>query len=111
MLRDWRAAFEGVVVDCGRRSGDSGRGREGRDLARNVAGDWARCELRTETDCENLFGALDGGVISSRSSRGIWSTDGVVGVSGMEPEEVGDWILMARAMGRNMPAPGTEVVK
>jgi len=35
-----------------------------------------------------------------------------VGVAGSLPEEeVGEARLMARAIGRKMPAPGTEVVK
>jgi hypothetical protein len=53
-----------------------------------------------------------GGVLSSCSLIGNWSSDGVVGVSGIEPIEVaGEFRLMARAMGRKMPAPGIEVVK
>jgi hypothetical protein len=55
------------------------------------------------------FGAMlgVGGVLSSPSLMENWSSEGVVGVAGIEPADVvGDMRLTARFMGRKMPAPG-----
>ena len=113
---DCRAPAAGVfpALGCARRTGDSGLGREGRDRGRNVPGEGARTLLIALTDWLNLLCAIDGGVISSCSfMEECWSSEGVVGVRGMdEPwDVVGDVILTARPKGKKIPEPGMEVVK
>lgn len=102
--------FAGVApgAACARRNGDSGRGSEGRDfgLKAGLAG-------RARTDWLN-FGTTDGvgGVPSSCSLIMNLSNESVVGVAGIDPwDVVGEERLVARFMGRKIPAPGIEVEK
>lgn len=86
------------------RIGDSGRGNEG--LFALNAGLGARAP--GPTDCEN-FGMLLSGAVPFRSK---FANEGVVGVGGnVSAVSEGEERLAARCVGRNMPAPGLEVVK
>ena len=103
----------GVAVELfwARRRGDSGRGREGRDLGRKAGlgarpgpTDWLNLEAT-----EGVGGVLVlvplvlGEMVASGTS---------VGVAGMEEgESVKDTRLVARLTGRKIPAPGVDVVK
>lgn len=93
------------------RKGDSGRGSEGLPFGLKT-GLGARAP--GPTDCENL--GIDG--VSglelgfSLVERLKVLKDGVVGVGGKVSEvKVGEDRFVARCTGRNIPEPGTEVVK
>lgn len=97
-------------------NGDSGLGSDGR-LALNI-GLVGRALVGLApgpTDCENLLGnAGVGGVCVSlvRVEPLYVLYDGVCGVGGYEStDRAGELFFSARWIGRNMPAPGTDVSK
>jgi hypothetical protein len=101
----------GVAVRFGGlRTGDSGRGSDGRPFGLNC-GLGARAP--GPTDCENLgrdgvSGLKYGLVVVERLK--LLPYDGVVGVGG-KSSEVADERFCARCTGRKMPEPGIEVLK
>lgn len=104
----------GVAVKAGgRRSGDSGRGRDGRPFCCLNCGLGARAP--GPTDWENLgsdgvSGLKCGFVVVERLKLLPYVEDGVVGVGG-KSSEVADERFWARCTGKNMPEPGIEVLK
>jgi len=100
----------GVAVSVGGlRSGDSGRGRDGRPFGLNC-GLGARAP--GPTDCENLgregVSGLKWGLVVVDMLKLVY--DGVVGVGG-KSSDVAEERFWARCTGRKMPEPGTVVVK
>jgi hypothetical protein len=96
----------GVAVKFGaRRNGDSARGIDGR-----------RARTPGPTDCENLgsegvSGLKCGFAVVERLKLVLpYEEDGVVGVGG-KSSEVADERFCARCTGRNIPEPGTDVLK
>jgi hypothetical protein len=86
-------------------NGDSGLGKDGRCLGLKTG---LEGRAPGPTDCENL-GSVFGGEGSLRLKS--WK-EGVVGVGGtVSAERVSDDRFVARCIGRNMPDPGTDVVK
>lgn len=99
------------VAFCAFRRGDSGRGKDGRDRGFNAGlaalpgpTDWLSFEIIGVVAVTPAF--------SPRPPRLNVVKDGVVGVAGEELyDAAGDKRLYALLEGRNMPAPGIEVVK
>ena len=93
------------------RNGDSGRGRDGRDLGRNAG----LAALPRPMDWLNL--ATDGrgdmyALLSARPPILKAPRDGEAGVAGKESVDwVGEARLKALFKGRKMPAPGMDVAK
>lgn len=92
--------------------GDSGRGKDGLPFGLNT-GLGARAP--GPTDCENL--GIEGVVSGLKLGFSVVERlkllkDGVVGVGGKVSDvRVGEARFVARCIGRNIPEPGTEVVK
>ena len=102
----------GVDIKVGAfRKGDSGLGRDGRDLG-FICG---LAALPGPTDWLNFDIAGVGGVyvlLSARPPILKLPSEGVVGVGGNDPDDrVGEARFEARLRGRKIPAPGTEVLK
>jgi len=107
---DGRPAGVDIRVGAFRR-GDSGLGRDGRDLG-------LKCGLAAlpgPTDWLNFDTEGVGGVhvlLSARPPMLKLPSEGVVGVGGNDPEDrVGEARFEARLRGRKIPEPETEVVK
>lgn len=100
----------GARLGCFRK-GDSGRGSDGLLCGLNT-GLGARAP--GPTDCENLGMEGVSGLklgLSRVDRLSLPPYDGVVGVGGSLPVEVGELRFDARCTGKKMPAPGTDVVK
>jgi hypothetical protein len=112
VLRDGRLLSGVPCAASARRRGDSGRGSDCRGLGRKAAGLWG---LLPRTDWLNDGGTC--GVGGVAPGWGGWviayaSNEGVVGVWRTDSEDaVGEATLVARAIGRKMPAPGMVVEK